>query len=132
MALYGSTPGMSAACAMGLASASDISPQIVASVILPHVMEFNLTAAANKFIQIAMALGEKVADITVIEAAIMAIESIRRLMMDLHIPQRLLEYNIDQNTVGKAAQIGSEYDFLSYAPRPAGRSEMSEIYSAAL
>jgi alcohol dehydrogenase len=132
MAVYGSSLGMSAACAMGLSSVSNITQEEGASVILPHVMEFNLTAAANKFIQIAMALGEKVADITVIEAAIMAIESIRRLMMDLHIPQRLSEYHVDQNDIGKAAQTGAEYDFLSYAPRPAGRSEMHEVYSAAL
>ncbi len=132
LAVYGSSPGLSAACSMGLSSASDIAQQIGSGVILPHVMEFNLTAAANKFIQIAMALGEKVADITVIEAAIMAIESIRRLMMDLHIPQRLMEYKIEQEIINKAAQIGSEYEFLSYTPRPAGRSEIHEIFSAAL
>ena len=91
-------------------------------------MEFNLTAAANKFIQIAMALGEKVADITVIEAAIMAIESIRRLMMDLHIPQRLMEYKIDQEMINKASQTASEYDFLSYSPRPAGRSKYMKYF----
>jgi alcohol dehydrogenase len=132
MAVYGSSPGLSAACAMGLSASSSTSQQIGSGVILPHVMEFNLTAAANKFIQIAMALGEKVADITVIEAAIMAIESIRRLMMDLHIPQRLMEYKIDQEMINKASQTASEYDFLSYSPRPAGRSEIHEIFSAAL
>ncbi len=132
LAVYGSSPGLSAACAMGLSSASNISQQIGSGVVLPHVMEFNLTAAANKFIQIAMALGEKVADITVIEAAIMAIESIRRLMIDLHISQHLTEYNIDQNIINKSSQISAEYDFLSFSPRPAGRSEIHEIFSAAL
>ncbi len=106
--------------------------QRVSSVILPHIMEFNLTAAANKFIQIAMALGEKVADITVIEAAIMAIESIRRMMIDLHIPQRLSEYNITQENIEYASRIASQYDFLTFIPRPAGRNEINEIFSAAL
>ncbi len=132
LSIYGSSLGMSAACAMGLDAASELSQQISSGVILPHVMEFNLTAAANRFIQVAMALGEKVADITVIEAAIMAIESIRRLMMDLHIPQRLTEYQVNQEIIEKASKIGSQYDFLSYVPRPAGRNEIHEIFSAAL
>jgi len=62
----------------------------------------------------------------------MAIESIRRLMIDLHIPQRLSEYQITSEIIDKAAKIGSQYDFLAYIPRPAGRNEIHEIFSAAL
>lgn len=132
LAIYSSSLGTSSACAMGLEAVANLSQAVGTSVILPHIMEFNLTAAANKFIQIAMALGEKVADITVIEAAIMAIESIRRMMMDLHIQQRLSEYGITQDKLENASKIGSQYDFLSYIPRPAGRNELNEIFSAAL
>lgn len=132
MAIYSSALGMSSACAMGLETAAGFPQQMGASILLPHIMEFNLTAAANKFIQIAMALGEKVADITVIEAAIMAIESIRRLMMDLHIPQRLSEHNITQDKLEPSSKMGAQYDFLGYIPRPAGRNEINEILSAAL
>jgi alcohol dehydrogenase len=132
LAIYTSSLGISSACAMGLETITGLPQAIGTSVVLPHIMEFNLTAAANKFIQIAMALGEKVADITVIEAAIMAIESIRRMMMDLHIPSRLSEYNITQDKLDNAAKVASQYDFLSYIPRPAGKNEVNEIYSAAL
>jgi alcohol dehydrogenase class IV len=132
LAIYTSSLGTCSACGMGLDASSDLSQQMGSAVILPHVMEFNLTAAANKFIQIAMALGEKVSDITVIEAAIAAIESIRRMMLDLHIPQRLSEYKITADKIEVASKIASQYDFLQYIPRPAGRNEVGEIFSAAL
>ena len=132
LAIYSASLGTSAACAMGLEAAVGFPQTMGAGLLLPHIMEFNLTAAANKFIQIAMALGEKVADITVIEAAIMAIESIRRLMMDLHIPQRLSDYGISSDRMEQASKIGSQYDFLGYIPRAAGRNEVNEILSAAL
>lgn len=132
LSIYTSSMGSCAACAMGLDAGTNFAQPMGASVILPHVMEFNLTAAANKFIQIAVALGEKVSDITVIEAAIKSIETIRRLMMDLHIPQRLSEYNIPKDKIDLAAKVASQYDFLTYLPRPAGRNELSEIIEAAM
>jgi alcohol dehydrogenase class IV len=62
----------------------------------------------------------------------MAIESIRRMMMDLHIPQRLSDYSVNKDQIEKASKIGSDYDFLSFIPRPAGKNEIFEIFSAAL
>ncbi len=132
LAVNTSSLGMCAACSMGMESASGLAQSRASAIVLPHIMEFNLTAAANKFIQIAMALGEKVADITVIEAAIMAIESIRRMLLDLHIPQRLTDHNITQDRIDVASKISAQYDFLQYIPRPAGRNEITEIFSAAL
>ncbi len=132
LSIYSSSMGSSAACAMGLDAAANFSQPMGASVILPHVMEFNLTAAANKFIQIAVALGEKVSDITVIEAAIKSIETIRRLMMDLHIPQRLSEYSVNKEKFDLSAKVATQYDFLTYLPRPAGRNELGEIIEAAM
>lgn len=132
LSIYTSSLGSTAAAAMGLDTSASFSLPMGATVILPHVMEFNLTAAANKFIQIGLALGEKVSDITVIEAAIKSIESIRRMMLDLHVPQRLSDYNINSEKIDLAAKVASQYDYLTYIPRPAGRSEMAEILEAAL
>jgi len=127
-----SSLGLNAACGMGLETSSGISSTIGTSIMLPHIMEFNLTAAANRFIQIAMALGEKVTEVTVIEAAIMAIEAIRKLMLELHIPQRLSEYNITEDKIDPTGKVASQYEFLNYIPRPAGRNEVCEILSAAM
>ena len=63
---------------------------------LPHVMEFNLTAIPNKYVQIARALDEDVSKVTVVEAAIKAIEGIRKLLFDLKVPQKLSDYKIDK------------------------------------
>ncbi|MCX7820293.1 MAG: iron-containing alcohol dehydrogenase [Brevinematales bacterium] len=127
-----SSAGLTCACGMGIETSTGISSTIGTSILLPHIMEFNLTAAANRFIQIAMALGEKVTEVTVIEAAIMAIEAIRKLMLELHVPQRLSEYNFTEDKIDTASKVATQYEFLNYIPRPAGRSEINEILSAAM
>ncbi len=132
MAIYSSSLGTTAACSMGMDASQGLNQAIASTILLPHIMEFNLTAAANKFIQIATAFGEKVSDITVIEAAIKSIESIRRLLIDLQIPQRLSEYKISEEKLDLSAKAASQYDFLGYLPRPAGRNELSEILEAAM
>lgn len=131
LGVFTSSLGSTSACAMGLDAAIGMDQPIGASLMLPHVMEFNLTAAANKFLQIAVALGEKVSDITVIEAAIKSIETIRRLMMDLKLPQRLSEYNLNLSNLELASKVAAQYDYLNYLPRPAGRNELREIVEAA-
>jgi len=132
LAIYTSSLGSTAACAMGLNAACDLPQPVGATLMLPHVMEFNLTAAANKFIQIGVALGEKVSDITVIEVAIKSIESIRRMMQDLRVPQRLSDYNINTEKIDLAAKVASQYEYLSYLPRSAGRNELNELIESAM
>ncbi|NPV01051.1 MAG: iron-containing alcohol dehydrogenase [Brevinematales bacterium] len=132
LSIYTSALGTTAACAMGLDAVCNFAQPLGSTLILPHVMEFNLTAAANKFIQIGLALGEKVADITVIEAAIKSIESIRRMMIDLKIPSRLSEHNINQGLLDQVSKVAAQYDFLTYLGRPAGRNELNEILEAAM
>ncbi len=132
LAVANSSAGLSFAIGMAMNSVWETYQPLGSAIMLPHVMEFNLTAAANKFVQIAMALGEKVFDITVIEAAIKAIEAIRKLMMDLQISQRLSEYEgISREQLDKVAAIASQYDFLVNLPRPATRDEILTILQAA-
>jgi alcohol dehydrogenase class IV len=53
-------------------------------------------------------------------------------MLELHIPQRLSDYNITNDKIEQSARVASQYEFLNYIPRAAGRNEISEILSAAL
>ena len=64
---------------LALASKSDISMESAMSIILPHIMEFNLTSSPGKYVQMSKVMGEDVKEITVIEAAIKAVEAIRKL-----------------------------------------------------
>jgi len=83
------------------------------SILLPHVMEFNLISQVNKFAEIAEALGENVTGITRREAAGKAIEAVKLLMADVRIPLKLREVGITEDVIEQMAQ-----ESLSALDRP--------------
>ena len=94
-------------------------------------MEFNLTAVPGKYVQIARNMGEEVTQLTVVEAAIKAIESIRKLLFDLKIPQRLSEFNIPSEEIPLIAGHSREFSFLNDVPRPIAREDIINILMSA-
>lgn len=123
--------GTSSAIAFTLASKYNIYQSVAAAIIIPHVMEFNLTAVPGKYVQIAKNMGEDVASITVVEAAIKAIESIRKVLFDLKIPQRLSEYNVENEDIPLIAGHAREFTFLNNVPRPISREDIINILMSA-
>jgi len=71
------------AIALSITSNTDLDLESAMSIILPHIMEFNLTASPGKYVQMAKVMGEDVKDITVIEAAIKVVEAIRKMVTDI-------------------------------------------------
>jgi alcohol dehydrogenase class IV len=128
-----STAYLSVTLAISLAISvrSDIDLETAIGIILPHIMEFNLTSSPGKYVQMSKVMGEDVRDITVIEAAIKAVEAIRKLTSDLNIPQRLSSFNISKADFPEIANIAISYPFLEFAPRPVNTSEIETILIAA-
>ena len=127
MALNSSRPGTAFALALPLATRMGLYHGLAVSILLPHVMEFNLTASPNKYVKIAKALGEDVNDITVVEAAIKAVEAIRKILFDLNVPQRLKNFEIDQGKLDMVVRDARSYDFLNVLPRPATYDDLLNI-----
>ncbi len=126
-----SSQGLSYAIAMAINSIYGINQAMAMAVILPYIMEFNLTTSANKLVFICKAFGENVSDISVVEAAIKAIESVRKLSIENNIPQRLSELNIPEEDLIKIARISRNYEFLHNLPRPVSREDILAILSSA-
>ncbi len=101
------------------------------SILLPHVMEYNLTSSAGKYVMIARALDEDVTNISVIEAAIKAVEGIRKIYLELKIPQRLSEYEVKKIDLPGIATLASTYSFLDSLPRELPKNEIETILVAA-
>jgi alcohol dehydrogenase class IV len=75
------------------------------AVLLPHVIEFNLPAAPDRYATIAQALGET--DIKGSDPFLTAqkgVEILRRLVRDCGIPPRLRDLNIPENALERMAQ----------------------------
>jgi alcohol dehydrogenase len=101
------------------------------SILLPHVMEYNLTTSAGKYVLIAKALDEDVSNISIIEAAIKAVEGIRKIYLELRIPQRLSEYEVKKMELPGIASLASTFPFLDSLPRELPRNEIETILIAA-
>jgi alcohol dehydrogenase class IV len=122
---------ISMAVALALASRTALAVHKAMSVILPHVMEYNLTSSPAKYVQMSKVMDEDVREITVIEAAIKAVEGVRKLEMDMDIPQRLSQFDVPKAEFTKIAEIANSYPFLENAPRPLSRDEIETILIAA-
>lgn len=101
------------------------------SILLPHIMEYNLTTSANKYVMIARALDEDTSEISVIEAAIKAVEGIRKIYIELKIPQRLSEYEVKKNELPKIASLAHSMPFLDSLHRELPKNEIETILVAA-
>jgi alcohol dehydrogenase class IV len=132
MALASSTPGTTFALSLALNSVLGTYQSAAATVLIPHIMEFNLTSAPNRYVQIAKAFGENVENITVVEAAIKAIESVRKLLFDVKAPQRLSDLEVDRDKLWDIAKVARGYDFLHYLPRPLSKDDIYNLLNTAI
>lgn len=101
------------------------------AILLPHVMEYNLTVSAGKYIHIARALDEDIKDITVIEAAIKAVEGVRKIYGDLSIPQRLSDFEIRKNDLMAIAALALQIPMIRNTSRDLDRNEVETILISA-
>jgi alcohol dehydrogenase class IV len=122
---------VSLAIALAIASHSNIEVDTAVSMMIPHIMEFNLTTSPGKYVQMSKVMGQEIKDITVIEAAIKAVEAVRKLEIDIDIPQRLSSYNISQSLFKNIAALACSYPFVSNTPRPLSANEIETILIAA-
>lgn len=116
---------------MAIASHTNTNVEKWMGIILPHVMEYNLTSSPGRYVQMAKVMDEDVREITVIEAAIKAIEGVRRIAFDLDIPPRLSQFGISKNEFTSIANLAASYPFIENAPRHLNRDEIETILIAA-
>lgn len=116
---------------LAIASKTDITVESAMSIILPHIMEFNLTSSPGKYVQMSKVMGENVKNITVIEAAIKAVEAIRKLETDVNIPQKLSQYSMSKSTFKDISKLAMTYPYHKNTPRPLNNSEIETILIAA-
>ncbi|HOP63563.1 MAG TPA: iron-containing alcohol dehydrogenase [Spirochaetota bacterium] len=122
---------VSLAISLALSSRGNIDVDTAVALIIPHIMEFNLTTSPGKYVQMSKVMGEDVKDITVIEAAIKAVEAVRKLEIDVAFPQRLSSFNITQDKFGQVADLANTFPFIKNTPRMLSKSEIETILIAA-
>jgi alcohol dehydrogenase class IV len=103
----------------------------VNSILLPHVMEYNLLANPKKFADIALFLGIDSRGMSEMEAGKQAIKYVKDLTADIGAPQRLSEIGLDQEEIPKMSLISLHDACMITNPRDVTVEDIEEIFRKA-
>lgn len=87
-----------------LGAVFDIPHGVANALLLPIVMEFNMSACIEKYGDIARAMGVDTIGMTKEEAARAAVEAVRKLSKDISIPQTLREISVKREDLPRLAK----------------------------
>lgn len=102
------------------------------AILLPHVSRFNLIAKLDRYVDIAVAMGENVTGLSKREAAEKALTAIQVLSKDVGIPANLTELGVKIEDLPTMAENAQKDACGITNPRRPSLEEVIEIYTAAL
>jgi alcohol dehydrogenase class IV len=69
------------------------------AVLLPLVMEFNLVGNAERFADVARAMGEDTTGLTAMEAARLSVQAVKEMSRDIGIPENFKAYGVKEESI---------------------------------
>ncbi len=106
----------------------DIAHGVANALLLPTVMEFNMPSCEKKYCRIATAMGVDVSGMSVEEGARAAVEAVRKLSLDLGIPQTLREIGIPEEALEQLANDAFNDVCTGGNPREITEADILELY----
>jgi alcohol dehydrogenase class IV len=103
----------------------------VNSILLPHVMEYNLLANPKKFADIALFFGVDTRGMSDMEAGKKAIEYVKNLTVDIGAPQRLSDIGLEKEEIRKMSLIALHDACMITNPRDVTVEDIEEIFRKA-
>ncbi|MBR3982751.1 MAG: lactaldehyde reductase [Bacteroidaceae bacterium] len=110
----------------------DIPHGVANALLLPTVMEFNMPAAIDKYVQIAKAMNVYSAGMSNEEAAEAAVEAVRQLSIRVGIPQHLAELGIKAEDLDKLATAAAADVCTPGNPRFVDKEIIQRLYEKVL
>lgn len=104
----------------------------VNAILLPYVMEYNLISAVDRYVDIAVAMGEHVTGLSRREAAMKAITSVKTLAHDIGIPKGLAEIGVPEESIPQLSENAVKDACLITNPRDAEVADIEDIFRSAL
>jgi alcohol dehydrogenase len=99
----------------------------VNAILLPWVMEFNLPAAPEKYIEVAKIFGENVQGLTQMEAARKSVKAVKELLKDIGITEGLKKWNVAESELPEIAARAVKSDNVKSNPRRTGEADLIQI-----
>jgi alcohol dehydrogenase len=126
-----SVPGIGTALAYALNGRFPVAKSWCSTAVLPYVLERLAASRPEKMAKTAALLGETVEGVSVADAALMAVESIRRRMGLLKVPARLKDFGLSLDKLLPVAESARNLDFVSYSPRTISTEDAYDILKQA-
>ncbi|MCJ7806651.1 MAG: iron-containing alcohol dehydrogenase [Clostridia bacterium] len=102
------------------------------SILLPHVMLFNLEECADRYALVATAMGLDIRGLSDMEAGRAAAEAAWELTKRIGLPQKIREVGVPENGLAEAAELSLSDGSIIYNPRMVSEAEeVLEIFRAA-
>jgi alcohol dehydrogenase class IV len=102
------------------------------SVLLPHVMEFNLISDLSAYARVALALGVDTAGLSDASAARKAVERVRTMSMQMGLPMGLGELGLTEGSIPRVCAEAMKSDNVKANPRPCTQADLETICRLAL
>ncbi|MDD3107826.1 MAG: lactaldehyde reductase [Alistipes sp.] len=109
----------------------DIPHGVANALLLPYVMEYNKEAAKLKYRAIAEAMGVKTVGMSDDQAAQAAVDTVKALAIQVHIPQHLSEIKVPEEGLPTLAKAAFNDVCTPGNPRKANVEEILELYKTA-
>lgn len=100
--------------------------------ILPHVMEFNLSAVPERYATIAEAFGCQTQGLEAIDAGRLAIDAVDKLMQDIDLAKGLADIGIKEEMIPSLSKNALHDACLVTNPREASLQDIENIFLKAL
>ena len=102
------------------------------AILLPHVMEYNVTARPEKLAAVAQALGADVDGLSSLDAAHVAVEQVRQLNRDLGIPPRLRDVGVRVSGIPKLSKAAMTSGNIAVSPRKTSLKDIEQLFKSAI
>jgi alcohol dehydrogenase len=132
MAFNNASLGHVHAMAHQLGGFYDLPHGVCNAILLPHVERFNMIAKMNRFVDIAVAMGENVDGLSVRTAAEKALEAIQTLSTDIGIPAGLGQLGVKEKDLQIMAENAQKDACGLTNPRCPRLDDVIQIYRNAL
>jgi alcohol dehydrogenase len=132
MAFNNASLGHVHAMAHQLGGFYDLPHGVCNAILLPHVQRFNMIAKMDRFVDIAVAMGENVDGLSVRAAAEKALEAIQTLSVDIGIPAGLDQLGVKEEDLKIMAENAQKDACGLTNPRCPNLDDVIQIYKNAL
>lgn len=109
----------------------DVPHGVANALLLPYVMQFNMESSLEKYADIAVAMGVDVQNLSPREKAQAAVDAVRKLAVEVHIPQKLSDLGIDKAALPELAKWALADVCTPGNPRKAELADILALYESA-